>query len=97
MLGILIWRRHWISLGWYPTYLPIVSIVPVALMTYGGQLSVILWSALLGATILPPLAIAITLRLPDDLHVHIGCALAMALGTLVLNPLIGLLIGPSTF
>lgn len=97
LLGILIWRRHWISLGWYPTYLPIVSIVPVALMTYGGQLSVILWSALLGATILPPLAIAITLRLPDDLHVHIGCALAMALGTLVLNPLIGLLIGPSTF
>ncbi|MFR0675292.1 hypothetical protein ACLUUI_17235 [Enterobacterales bacterium AW_CKDN230030176-1A_HGKHYDSX7] len=97
LLGVLMWRRHWISLGWYPTYLPIVSIVPVALMTYGGQLNVILWSALLGAIILPPLAIAIILRLPDDLHVHIGCALAMALGTLVLNPLIGLLIGPSTF
>ncbi|WP_434772374.1 hypothetical protein [Pseudomonas entomophila] len=96
-LGILIWRRHWIGLGWYPTYLPIVSIVPVALLTYGGQLNVILLSALLGAAVLPPLAIAITLRLPDDMHVHVGCTLAMALGTLVLNPLIGLLIGPSAF
>ncbi len=97
LLGVVIWRRHWIDLGWYPTYLPIVSIVPVALMTYGGQVSVVLLSALLGAAVLPPLAIAITLRLPDDMPVHVGCALAMALGTLVLNPLIGLFIGPSTF
>ena len=42
--------------GWYPTYVPLVSVVPAAILTYGGSWQVIGSSALLGALIAPPLA-----------------------------------------
>ena len=93
LIGVLVWRRQWISRGWYPTYIPIVSVVPVAILILGGSWSVMLLSAGLGALIGPPLAIGISRRLPKYMPTHIGCVLAMALGTLVLVPLVGLLSG----
>ena len=90
-LGVLIWRRHWISYGWYPTYVPLVSVVPAALLTYGGSWQVIVMSALLGALIAPPLAWAIAKRLPADMHGFIGNVLSMAISTLLIIPFIGFL------
>ncbi|MBA1201244.1 hypothetical protein G7009_05600 [Pseudomonas capeferrum] len=91
LIGVLVWRRHWMSHGWYPTYIPVVSIVPVAILTLGGSWPVVALSAGLGALIGPPLACAINLRLPTYLPSYIGCMLAMALSTLVLVPLVGVL------
>lgn len=91
-LGVVIWRRHWMSLGWYPTYVPLVSVVPAAVLTYGGTWPVIVMSALLGALIAPPLAYAIAKRLPADMHGFIGNVLSMAISTLLIIPFIGFLI-----
>ncbi|RON30462.1 MULTISPECIES: hypothetical protein [Pseudomonas] len=91
-LGVVIWRRQWILRGWYPTYVPLVSVVPAAVLTYGGSWQVIASSALLGALIAPPLACAIAKRLPADMHGFIGNVLAMAISTLLIIPFIGLLI-----
>lgn len=91
-IGVLIWRRQWISLGWYPTYVPLVSVVPAAILTYGGSWQVIVMSALLGALIAPPLACAIAKRLPADMHGYIGNVLSMAISTLLIIPFIGFLI-----
>ncbi|MFY0729346.1 hypothetical protein [Pseudomonas sp. NFX15] len=91
-IGIVIWRRQWISRGWFPTYVPLVSVVPAALLTYGGNWPVILWSASLGALCAPPLACAISARLPTDMHGYIGNVLSMAVSTILLIPLIGFLI-----
>ncbi|WP_392891206.1 hypothetical protein ACF6ZU_07455 [Pseudomonas migulae] len=91
-LGVVIWRRQWISLGWYPTYVPLVSVVPAAVLTYGGTWPVIVMSALLGALIAPPLACAIAKRLPADMHGFIGNVLSMAISTLLIIPFIGFLI-----
>jgi hypothetical protein len=91
-LGVVIWRRHWMSLGWYPTYVPLVSVVPAAVLTYGGSWQVIVMSALLGALIAPPLACAIAKRLPTDMHGFIGNVLSMAISTLLIIPFIGFLI-----
>ncbi|VVN42814.1 hypothetical protein PS662_05583 [Pseudomonas fluorescens] len=91
-LGVVIWRRHWMSLGWYPTYVPLVSVVPAAVLTYGGSWPVIVMSALLGALIAPPLACAIARRLPPDMHGFIGNVLSMAISTLLIIPFIGFLI-----
>ncbi|MFW0757165.1 hypothetical protein ACN1C3_20905 [Pseudomonas sp. H11T01] len=91
-LGVVIWRRQWILRGWYPTYIPLVSVVPAAVLTYGGSWQVIGSSALLGALIAPPLACAIAKRLPADMHSYIGNVLSMAISTLLIVPLIGLLI-----
>ncbi|MEB0048422.1 MULTISPECIES: hypothetical protein [unclassified Pseudomonas] len=91
-LGIIIWRRQWMLLGWYPTYVPLVSVVPAAILTYGGSWQVITSSALFGAMMAPPLARAISKRLPDYMHSYIGNVLSMAISTLLIIPLIGLLI-----
>ena len=32
-LGVLIWRQQWIKRGWFPTYVPLVSVVPAAVLT----------------------------------------------------------------
>lgn len=91
-LGVVIWRQQWKSLGWYPTYVPLVSVVPAAVLTYGGSWPVIVMSALLGALIAPPLARAIAKRLPPDMHGFIGNVLSMAISTLLIIPFIGFLI-----
>ncbi|WP_458131509.1 hypothetical protein [Pseudomonas sp. R3-41] len=90
-LGVIIWRRQWILRGWYPTYIPLVSVVPAAVLTYGGSWLVIASSALLGALIAPPLACAIAKRLPADMHAYIANVLSMAISTLLVVPFIGFL------
>lgn len=90
--GVLIWRQQWIKQGWYPTYVPLVSVVPAAVLTHGGSWMVIGSSALLGALIAPPLASAIAGRLPAHFHPYIGNVTSMALSTLMIVPLVGWLI-----
>lgn len=91
-IGVLIWRRQWMLRGWYPTYIPLVSVVPASILDYGGSWQVIVLSALLGALLSPPLACAISKRLPADMHPYIGNVLSMAISTLLIVPLIGYLI-----
>lgn len=93
LVGVLFWRRQWIERGWYPTYIPIVSIVPAAVLTLGGSWQIVVSSAVLGALIAPPLAVAISQRLPGYMHGYIGNVLSMAISTLTIVPLIGLLTG----
>lgn len=88
-LGVLIWRQQWIKRGWFPTYVPLVSVVPAAVLTHGGSWMVIGSSALLGALIAPPLACAIAARLPTHFHPYIGNVISMALSTLLVVPLVG--------
>ncbi|MCF3193405.1 hypothetical protein [Pseudomonas bubulae] len=92
LVGVIIWRQQWQMRGWYPTYVPLVSVVPAAVLTYGGGFTVMIASALLGALIAPPLACAIAQRLPKYLHPFIGNVLSMAISTLVILPAIGFII-----
>ncbi|WP_447095638.1 hypothetical protein [Pseudomonas sp. CF10PS3] len=88
-LGVVIWRRQWIKRGWYPTYVPLVSVVPAAVLTHGGSWMVIGSSAMLGALIAPPLACAIASKLPAHFHPYIGNVMSMALSTLMIVPVVG--------
>lgn len=93
LVGVVFWRRQWQVRGWYPTYIPIVSIVPAAVLTHGGSWQVVVASAVLGALVAPPLAVAITQRLPAYMHGYIGNVLSMAISTLAIVPLVGMLAG----
>jgi hypothetical protein len=95
-IGVLLWRRQWMVRGWYPTYIPVVSVTPAAILTYGGTPVVIAISALLGALIGPPLAAAISDRLPKSFHPYLGNVISMAICTLVVLPVIGMLPGVAT-
>ena len=92
-IGILLWRNQWRRLGWYPTYIPIVSVVPAAILLLGGSWQVIVLSAALGALMAPPLAYAISRRLPSHMHGYIGNVLSMAICTLVIIPFVRLVTG----
>jgi len=88
-IGVMVWRRQWIARGWYPTYIPIVSVAPAAVLVHGGGALVVIVSALLGALIAPPLAVALSRRVPGHMHPYIGNVLSMALSTLLIVPLLG--------
>ncbi|MBF7141478.1 MULTISPECIES: hypothetical protein [Pseudomonas] len=91
-VGVWVWRGQWEKRGWYPTYIPLVSIVPAAVLVHGPAPAVIALSALLGALLTPPLAVAISTRLPAHVHPYIGNVTAMAVGVLALVPLVGWLV-----
>lgn len=93
LLGVLLWRRHWRARGWYPTYIPIVSVVPASVLTLGGDWLVVLSSAALGALFAPPLAAAISQRLPGYMHGYIGNVVSMAICTFGIVSLLVLIRG----
>ncbi len=86
LLGVTMWRHQWKKRGWYPTYVPLVSVVPAAVLTCGGSATVVIISAFLGALMAPPLACAIAQRLPTYVHPYIGNVLSMAISTLLIVP-----------
>jgi len=91
-IGVMVWRQQWIVRGWYPTYIPIVSVAPAAVLIHGGGALVVIASALLGALIAPPLAVALSRRVPGHMHPYIGNVLSMALSTVLIVPLLGWLL-----
>ncbi|MEN5303402.1 hypothetical protein [Pseudomonas sp. TWI628] len=93
LLGVLLWRRQWRERGWYPTYIPIVSIVPASVLTLGASWQVVLGSAALGALCAPPLAAAISQRLPGYMHGFIGNVASMAVCTAGIVSVLRLLLG----
>lgn len=93
-IGVWVWHRQWQEHGWYPTYVPLVSLVPAAILMHGPAPVVIALSALLGALLMPPLAVAIARRLPAYVHPYVGNVLSMAVGVVCLLPLIGWLVTP---
>ncbi|KPA95719.1 hypothetical protein [Pseudomonas asplenii] len=92
VIGVTLWRQQWIELGWYPTYIPIVSVAPAAVLSHGGSPLVVLASAMFGALLAPPLAVALSRRLPTYLHPYIGNVLSMAISTLLIVPLVGVML-----
>ncbi|TYB45376.1 hypothetical protein [Actinomadura chibensis] len=81
------WRRH----GWYPTFVPVVSLVPAGVIAVGGGWPVIVLVSAAGAAAGPPLARAIAVRLPADFHPFIGSVMSMTVITLIGVPVLKLL------
>ncbi|MEC3919219.1 hypothetical protein [Nocardia sp. CDC160] len=92
-IAVTLWHRQWSTRPFFPTFVPIVSVVPAAILTYGGTVASIIAGAVLGAVISPPLAAAISHRLPNDFHPFIGNVASMALSSALIVPALGLLPG----
>ena len=67
--------------GWYPTFVPVVSIAPATVLAFDGSVQAIVAGAVLGALTGPPLAAAVARRLPPDFHPFIGNVVSMAVCT----------------
>jgi hypothetical protein len=82
-IGILLYHRQWEEKGWYPTFVPIVSITPAVILGYGGTWYSIIVGAVLGALLGPPIGDMINRNLPDGWHPLIGNTFAMSLGIVI--------------
>ncbi|MGO4250513.1 hypothetical protein AB4Y87_25255 [Paenarthrobacter sp. RAF54_2] len=90
-IGVVVWRGWFRNGGWAATYASLVSVAPAAVLAYDGSWQSIIGGALLGAVLAPPIARAISARLPEGFHPVIGNTAAMALSTAVTLPMLGLL------
>ncbi|MGI5430850.1 hypothetical protein [Streptomyces sp. CA-179760] len=95
-VGVLLYQRRWAAAGWYPTFVPVVSVAPATVLTYGATVPAVIVGAVLGALAAPPLAAWISKRLPADFHPFIGNVISMAICTLAIVPLLGTLPGFTT-
>jgi hypothetical protein len=93
LAGVLIWRRRWQALGFYPTFVPVVSVAPATVLAFGGTIQAVLAGALAGALIAPPVAAAISRRLPATFHPFIGNVASMSICPAVIVPALGLVPG----
>lgn len=91
LIGMALWHRKWIQNGLYPTFVPIVSVTPAAVLAFDGSMMPVLGSAILGAIVGPPLAAAISARLPEGFHPFIGNVASMAISTAVVISMMRLL------
>jgi len=90
-LSVALWRRQWARKGWYPTFIPIVSVAPAAVLAAGGSATSVIAGAVAGAVVAPPLGAALGARVPAHCHPYVGYVMAMTLCGLTIVPLIGVL------
>ncbi|WP_420179389.1 hypothetical protein [Paenarthrobacter sp. TA1.8] len=90
-IGVTLWRGWYRDGGWAATYASVVSVAPAAVLAYGGSWTGMVGGAVVGAVLAPPLARAISARLPAGFHPVIGNTAAMAVSTAIALPVIGLL------
>jgi len=92
-IGVLLWRHHWAKAGWFPTFVPVVSVAPAAVLAFGATPQAVIAGAVLGAVFGPPVAAWVASKLPADFHPYIGNVVSMAVCTLVIIPTLALLPG----
>jgi hypothetical protein len=90
-IGVVLWRCWYSGGGWAATYASVVSVAPAAVLAYGGSWTGMIGGAVLGALLAPPIARALSARLPAGFHPVIGNTAAMASATAVALPVLGLL------
>ncbi|MFV8183366.1 hypothetical protein [Streptomyces sp. AF1B] len=93
LTGVFVWRHRWLAAGFYPTFVPAVSLVPATVLTYDGALLPTVVAALAGALIAPPTAAAISGRLPARFHPFVGNVAAMSICSALIVPLLSVLPG----
>jgi len=82
-VAVTTWHRKWATYGWYPTFVPVVSIAPATVLAFDGGVKAIIAGAILGALIGPPFAAAVARRLPPEFHPFIGNVVSMAITTAI--------------
>lgn len=76
---------QWDKYGWYPTFVPVVSVAPAVVLTFGGSFFIVFSGAVLGAIIGPPVAQMIINKSPSHWHPVVGNTFSMALSTFLVT------------
>jgi hypothetical protein len=79
-VGVFVYHKHWTK-GFYPTFTPVVTVVPGIVLIMGGDVFLSILSAVLGGLLAPPFAAMVTSRMPEGWHPMIGNTLSMTVCT----------------
>jgi MFS transporter, ENTS family, enterobactin (siderophore) exporter len=83
LLAVAVWRGRWRRAAFYPTFVPIVSVAPAAVLALAGSPVAVCVAVVLGVILGPPLAAWISGRVPLGCHPYVGNVASMAVTTLV--------------
>ncbi len=84
-VGVFLYTQKFKDLGWYATYVPVVSVGPGCVLLLGGSIEVAVLAGLLGGIIGAPLAEYLYNRLPEGYHITIGNVGSMAITTILVS------------
>ena len=91
-IGVFLYWHRYFELGWYPTFVPVVTMGPTfvimyyakAVETYGIGFHVVLTGALIGGIFMPPVANWVARGLPSHHHPYIGAVSSMFICCIVM-------------
>ena len=83
-IGIFVYWHRYFELGWYPTFVPVVTMGPTFVIMYGTELHVVIVGALVGGLFMPPVANWIARGLPSHHHPYIGAVASMFICCIVM-------------
>jgi hypothetical protein len=81
--GVFVYFNQWRRFGWYPTFVPVVSVAPAIVLMFGGTPQSILAGGILGGIIGPPVAHMVGRNVPPHWHPYVGNVFSMALSTAI--------------
>lgn len=87
-VGVFLYHRFWSANGFYPTFAPVVTVVPGICLMVQGDPTLTLLAAVLGGVLTPPVADMINRSIPRHWHPVIGITLSMTLCTVVIAAVI---------
>lgn len=87
-VGVLLYHKQWKKLGFYPTFTPVVTVVPGIILLVEGDVVLSLIVAVLGGIITPPFADMMNRNIPKGWHPMIGNTLSMSICTMILALLV---------
>lgn len=82
--GIFLYFDQYLKNGWYPTFIPVVSVGPACVLGLGATIPVALTAGVLGGIMGGPLAMYFVRKLPKHLHPTIGNVTSMGVCTTII-------------
>ncbi len=82
-IGVFLYWHRYYELGWYPTFVPVVTMGPMFVLFYGTGLHVVLTGAFIGGFIMPPFANWVARSLPSHHHPYIGAVVSMFVNCII--------------
>jgi len=94
-VGVYLYHRQWTENPFYPTFVPVVSVVPGTVLIFQGNVFLCVLAAVIGGIIGPPLADAVSRHIPEGWHPMIGNTFSMSVCTIIVTLILkGLPIAP---
>ena len=78
--------------GWFPTFVPVVSVAPAMVIQFGTAMPIIIIGAVFGAISCPAMAMWINRKIPAHWHGMIGFTASMAINSFACDVLLRYLI-----